>query len=91
MTAEWDATFRKPGIGHWRDASRLDVLIGWSRNGSEIVYWPDYGAVCPDVVTTNGSVWTLLQSGGRPARLTPPGAAFFVGRFLWAYVGAGSR
>jgi hypothetical protein len=87
----WDETFRRPGVGHWNDSTKLDVLLGWSRNGAEIMYWRNYGAVCPDVVTTNGDVWLLLKSHGAPTRLTPPGAAFFLGRFLWGYLGAGWR
>lgn len=41
-----------------------------NRRRHDVEYWRDYGVVCPDLVTTNGSarsladfVWSCLQAG----------------------------
>ena len=59
-----------------------NVLIGYSARRHPVWLWTGYGLVCPDLVTTNGSVFVLLESHGFPVELTPPGAAWFVG---WAF------
>lgn len=63
---------------------RGEVLIGRSYNGCGVWYWPSYGVTCPCLVTTNGHLGTLMRSWGRPTTLTPEGAAFFVGRAIYA-------
>jgi len=64
---------------------RGEVLLGRAYNGCGIWYWPDYGVTCPCLVTTNGSLATLLRSWGVPTSLTPEGAAFFVGRAFYTF------
>jgi hypothetical protein len=69
---QWDASWQRPTFN-----DRKETLLGWTRRNHEILLWPGYGIVCPDEVTTNGSLWTLLSFHRPPVRLTPLGAAFF--------------
>lgn len=66
------------------DACHESVLLGEAHGGHAVMYWSDYGVVCPSVVTTNGSLRTLMRSWAVPVALTPAGAAFFVGRAMYS-------
>jgi hypothetical protein len=82
MDEEWDRNYQRPGIG-WNtetNSRNMDTLLGWTSRDREVIHWPNYGVVCPDQVTTNGSVYTLFEFGAAPVRLTPPGVAYFIGR-----------
>jgi hypothetical protein len=78
--AYWDDVWQKPGVG-----SRKETLLGYTKYGNEIIYWEGYGVVCPDEITTNGSLWAMYRACRPPAVLTPPGAAFFLVAALWTF------
>lgn len=71
--ARWDEDWQKPGIG-----GRKETLLGHTKYGNEVIYWEGYGVVCPDEITTNGSLWAMYSACRPPVVLTPPGAAFFL-------------
>ena len=66
------------------DRARDCVVLGETQHGHAVMYWDGYGVVCPCEVTTNGSLRTLMRSWGRPVTLTDVGAAFFLGRAVYA-------
>lgn len=66
---------------------RKHVLLGHADRGHAIWWWPGYGVVCPTLVTTNGSTYTLFRSWAAPVSLTEAGAAYFVAWALWATLG----
>jgi len=81
VSASWDSNHQRPGVGWDRRKGQRnqETLLGWTKRGREVMYWVDYGVVCPDEATTNGSAYALIYYGAAPVRLTPPGVAFFVG------------
>ena len=71
--SEW----QRPTFG-----DRFETILGRTKRGHEILHWGCYGVTCPDEITTNGNFLYLLCYR-EIASLTPPGAAFVVGFFIW--------